>query len=337
MPINAEKYKCKICNFICSKQSNWNIHISTAKHKIRTLELDVQENAKYNTMHKCYGCNKEYKSRSALWYHKTIAKKCRTETDTEGFSEPRSGIEKPRSSIDVTQLRWVKSTEDDSYEDLPDVREKSISKTHELLTELLKQNNDLQRQIIELSKEPKTVNNYNSMNTTNNNNNQFNLNLFLNETCKDALNIDDFMDSLELSIEDLEKTGELGFVQGITRIFLNGLKELEVSRRPIHCTDVKRETVYIKDQDKWEKESTEKTKMRQALNQAVRKNLRLIPAWREKHPDYLRSNTKDNDDYIKISLNSLGSEYDDEQKRMDDKIIRNILKEVVLDKKNCIE
>jgi hypothetical protein len=307
MPINAEKYKCKICNFICSKQSNWNIHISTAKHKIRTLELDVQENAKYNTMHKCYGCNKEYKSRSALWYHKTIAKKCRTETDT------------------------------DSYEDLPDVREKNISKTHELLTELLKQNNDLQRQIIELSKEPKTVNNYNSMNTTNNNNNQFNLNLFLNETCKDALKIDDFMDSLELSIEDLEKTGELGFVQGITRIFLNGLKELEVSRRPIHCTDVKRETVYIKDQDKWEKESTEKTKMRQALNQAVRKNLRLIPAWREKHPDYLRSNTKDNDDYIKISLNSLGSEYDDEQKRMDDKIIRNILKEVVLDKKNCIE
>ena len=159
----------------------------------------------------------------------------------------------------------------------------------------------------------------------------------MNETCKDALNIDDFMDSIKLSIEDLEQTGRLGFVEGITRIFLQGLRDLDVTQRPFHCTDIKRETVYVKDQDKWEKETAEKTKMRQALNQAVRKNLGMLPAWQIEHPDFLRSNTEDNDEYIRISLNSLGSEYDDEQRRMDEKIIRNVLKQVVLDKKNYIE
>ena len=182
-----------------------------------------------------------------------------------------------------------------------------------------------------MSKQSAIVNN----NITNNN--QFNLNMFLNETCKDALNIDDFMNSLELTVEDLEQTGKLGFVQGITRIFLKGLRDLDVTQRPFHCTDTKRETVYVKDQDKWEKESDKKTKMKQALNQAVRKNLKLISLWREEHPDYLKSNTQDNDDYIKISLNSLGSEYEDEQQRMDEKIIRNVLREVILDKKIAIK
>ena len=142
------------------------------------------------------------------------------------------------------------------------------------------------------------------------------------------------MDSLQLTVNDLEETGRLGFVQGITRIFLQGLKDLDVTRRPFHCTDIKRETVYIKDQDRWEKETTEKKLMKQALNQVVRKNLKMIHVWREDHPDYLRSNTQDNDDYMKIYLSSLGSEYDDEQKRMDEKIIRNVLKEIILDKKN---
>jgi hypothetical protein len=306
MPKNAEKYDCEYCNFICSKKSNWTKHILTAKHKFRTFEHNVLKDAAEKTLHKCSDCNKEYRSRSALWYHRKNAKKCQTVTET---------------NIIVLE------------EKKPIIAVNTITNNHDLVVELLKQNNDLQRQIVELSKEPKTVNNYNQLNNTTNNNNQFNLNLFLNETCKDALNIDDFMDSLQLTFEDLEKTGELGFVQGITRIFLNGLKDLDVSMRPIHCTDIKRETVYIKDQDKWEKETAEKTRMRQALNQAVRKNLGLIPAWREEHPDCLRSNTKDNDEYIRISMNSLGSEYEDEQERMNEKIIRNVLKEVVLDRK----
>jgi hypothetical protein len=199
-----------------------------------------------------------------------------------------------------------------------------------MVMKLIEQNTELQKQIIELAKHPGVVNN--TQNIMNNTNNQFNLNVFLNETCKDALNIDDFMDSLHLTVDDLEETGRLGFVQGMTRIFLQGLKDLDITRRPFHCTDIKRETVYVKDQNKWEKETTDKKLMKQALNQVVRKNLKMIHVWREDHPDYLRSNTKDNDEYMKISVSSLGSEYDDEQRRMDEKIIRNVLKDVVIDK-----
>jgi hypothetical protein len=306
---NTGEYECTLCDVLCKETFDIHNHILTAEHqknvKFNPKKTGGEEITAETVKHKCDNCEKEYKSSNSLWYHK---KKC---------------ITLKKENI-IVENKIV-----------------TFTPAYDMISELLKQNNELQKQIIELCKEPKVVNNYSKCNTsinsnstnTNNNNNQFNLNMFLNETCKDALNIDDFMDSLQLTVEDLEKTGELGFVQGITRIFLNGLKELEVSKRPIHCTDVKRETVYIKDQDKWEKESAEKTKMRQALNQAVRKNLGLIPAWREEHPDCLRSNTNDNDEYMKISMSSLGSEYEDEQERMNDKIIRNVLKEVVLDRK----
>ena len=258
------------------------------------------KNAQMAAKHKCSICEKEYNTSNSLWYHN---KKC---------------VLKPTETSTINPANV-------------------IPQNYDLIAELLKQNNELQKQIIELAKEPKIVNNnnYNSNNqcTNNTTNTQFNLNMFLNEECKNALNIDDFMDSLKLTVADLEHTGELGFVQGMTRIFLQGLKDLDVTQRPFHCTDIKRETVYIKDQDKWEKETTEKKLMKQALNQVVRKNLKMIHVWREDHPDYLRSNTKDNDDYMKIYLSSLGSEYDDEQQRMDEKIIRNVLREIILDKK----
>ena len=194
---------------------------------------------------------------------------------------------------------------------------------------MLKQNNELQKQIIELSKEPRVVNNYNQ-NNNNTTNNQFNLNMFLKEECKDALNIDDFLNSLHLTVDDLVQTGELGFVQGITRIFLKGLKELEVTQRPIHCTDTKRETMYIKDQDKWNKETTDKKLLVEAIKKIEYKNYRMFHIWREDHPDYLRSNTKDNVKYDKMHKNS----FCDEDKQMYEKIIRNVLKEVVIDRKN---
>ena len=293
------EFSCDCCHYKTTVKRDYTNHLLTKKHERKS---DCQQITTESYI--CNICNKCYKDRTGLWRH-TKKNKCFVETE-----------EKQKESAVDTPLE-------------------STFSNYDLVVQLLKQNNDLQQQLIELAKEPRTVNNYNqSNNTSNTTNNQFNLNLFLNESCKDALNIDDFMDSLQLTVEDLEKTGELGFVQGITRIFLNGLKGLDVTQRPIHCTDMKRETVYIKDQDKWQKETPEKTLMNQALNQVVRKNLKMIHVWREDHPDYLRSNTKDNDDYIKISVSSLGSEYDDEQKRMNEKIIRNVLKEVVVDRKN---
>jgi hypothetical protein len=294
---------CNICDVKCNGKYDWDRHNITKKHKSKIDNYIKKEQGIVieEKTHICNICNKEYKAKNSLWYHK---KTC---------------IAKP---IEPKIENTLVSKTDNSLGDL---------NVKEIIIDLLKQNKDLQTQIIEMSKESKVTNIYN--NTNNTTNNQFNLNMFLNETCKNALNIDDFMDSIKLNVEDLEQTGKLGFVQGITRIFLKGLKDLDITQRPFHCTDVKRETVYIKDQNTWEKETSEKKKMKQALNQAVRKNLCMLPHWQLEHPEYLRSNTTDNDEYMKIAKNSLGSEYDDEQQRMDEKIIRNVLREVVLDKK----
>ena len=182
----------------------------------------------------------------------------------------------------------------------------------------------------ELAKNQNITNNNNNINTTNNN--QFNINLFLNEKCKDALSLTQFIDSLKLTVSDLEETGRLGFINGISRIFIKGLKELDITMRPLHCTDGKRETVYIKDVDKWEKENDDKTTLKKAIKQIERKNIKLLPIWQQQNPDFHILDTKANDEYVKISLSSLGACEKEEIEKQNEKIIRNVLREVVLDK-----
>jgi hypothetical protein len=240
-------------------------------------------------------CGKSYTHRQSLFTHK---KKCETQHNT--IDEIKEDIiEKP-------------------------------SITNDMILTLIEQNKELQKQLIEMSKQTNIVNNTTTNNTMNN---QFNLNVFLNEDCKDALNIADFINSLKLTVKDLEETGKLGFTQGITRIFVQGLRQLDVNMRPLHCTDIKRETVYIKDQDTWEKEDAEKTKLRNVIKQLARKNLKILPEWQAENPEFRYLDTPENKQFMQISLSSLGSEFEDEQEKMDDKIIRNVLKEVVLDKK----
>jgi hypothetical protein len=209
--------------------------------------------------------------------------------------------------------------------------------TNQMVLGLIEQNKELQKQLIELSKQTHIINNTTN-NTTNNNtqNNQFNLNVFLNEDCKNAINIVDFVESLKITVNDLEQTGRLGYTEGITRIFIDALKRLDVTKRPLHCTDIKRETVYIKDQDNWEKENAEKTKLRNIVKKIARKNLKMLPAWQEQNPDFRYLDTPENNEFIQISLNSLGPESIEEQENAENKIIRNVLKEVVIDKSRKI-
>jgi hypothetical protein len=158
----------------------------------------------------------------------------------------------------------------------------------------------------------------------------------LNEDCKNAINIVDFVESLKITVNDLEQTGRLGYAEGITRIFIDALKRLDVTKRPLHCTDIKRETVYIKDQDNWEKENAEKTKLRNIVKKIARKNLKMIPAWQEQNPDFRYLDTPENNEFIQISLNSLGPESSEQQENVENKIMRNVLKEVVIDKSRKI-
>jgi hypothetical protein len=200
-----------------------------------------------------------------------------------------------------------------------------------LIMELMKRQDFLQTTIIELAKN-QTIANSTITNNSNNNNQQFNLQFFLNETCKDAMNIEDFINSLKIGIEDFETTGKLGYVEGITQIILNGLKQVDTTKRPIHCTDAKRETVYIKNENTWEKENMEKERLKNAVSRVARMNLSQLPKWQKENPASEFLDTVENDNYIKYSLSALGGKNDKEEECYVGKIMKNIMKETIVDK-----
>jgi hypothetical protein len=201
----------------------------------------------------------------------------------------------------------------------------------DLILTLLNQNNQLQNQIIELCKERNNVQIINNTNgSINSHNKAFNLNFFLNETCKDAMNIMDFVDSIKLQLSDLVGVGEVGYVEGISNIIVKNLNELDVTQRPVHCTDKKRETLYIKDEDKWEKDE-EKKKMHNLVKKVAYKNSRLLPKFKEAYPDCNKSTSKYSDQYNKIIIESMGGHGDNEYEKTE-KIIKKVSKEVFVEK-----
>ena len=297
----ANKFCCEICDYNTSRKSSYNKHLLTAKHSELTnvnkkLQKSCEKVANCQNF-ECETCNKEYKSRVGLWKHKS---KC-------DFNN------KKEIEIENQKLK-------------PDIAPELLIK---LVTELIKGQSGLQESMLEVIKNG-THNNNN--NTTNSHNKSFNLNFFLNETCKDAMNIMDFVDSIKLQLSDLEKVGEVGYVNGISNIIVKNLNELDVSKRPVHCTDKKRETLYVKDENKWEKDD-EKKKLRKAIKRVATKNQRLLLKFKEEHPDCGYSASKYSDQYNKIIVESMGGSGDNDLEK-EEKIIRNITKQVVIDKEN---
>jgi hypothetical protein len=199
----------------------------------------------------------------------------------------------------------------------------------DLIIMLVKQNTELMDML--KNNTSNTIQNTNSLNNNNNNNKTFNLQFFLNETCKDAMNIMDFVDSIKLQLSDLEKLGEIGYAQGISNIITTNLKALDVTQRPVHCTDKKRETMYIKDEDKWEKEDENKPNLRKAIKRVANRNIKLLPQFREKYPEYKNSYSKVSDKYDKMVLEAMGGAGNDDLEK-EDKIIHNISKCTTIEK-----
>jgi hypothetical protein len=204
-------------------------------------------------------------------------------------------------------------------------------KNNDLIEYLIKENAEMKQLVIDVcQKIQPTTNVINNTNNTNNNK-TFNLNLFLNEECKDAMNIMDFVDSVKIQLSDLETVGKLGFVDGISNIIVKNLKALDINKRPVHCSDKKREIMYIKDEDKWEKENETKVKLRKAIKHVAHKNSKMLNEFRVKNPDCLKSNSKVSDQYNKLVFEALGGKGDNDSEK-EDKIIKNIAKEVIIDK-----
>ena len=282
---------------------------------------------------KCYfnTCNKKDYSRHLLTAKHQNTYKLLTNTYTESAENAPNqficecGINyKHRQSLynHKKKCAWVQNATNNVVAD-------AQQPTNELVMSLLNQNMELQKQIIELCKEKNTVINNNNSNNTNN---QFNLNFFLNEQCKDALNLMDFVNQIKLQLSDLDMIGRVGYAEGMSKIFIKNLQEMDVFKRPIHCSDLKREVLYVKEKDTWEKENGENVKIKRAIKEVEHKNIKQIPQWVEENPTSSDTETKKHLEYQKILLEAMGGSTmeDDDKKR--EKIIRNIAKEVTINK-----
>ena len=307
MPKNAEFY-CEHCNFRCFKKSNYIIHNKTQKHMYRVdgNELENME-MKINAKHKCE-CGKNYATLSGLWKHKKKDCSVNNNTLVNNHTEP-----------DVKHSNNNANDKD------------------ELINYLIKENQEFKNMILEIVKKDScnTINNNISNSNNNNNNKTFNLQFFLNETCKDAMNMKDFIKSLELSLPELEKMGEIGFAEGMSRVFVNRLNSLDITKRPIHCSDVKREIIHIKDDNKWERDNANLDRLRKIIKQLTHKNILKVDDWKKANPGCTEYNSRKNDQYLRINMEAIGPVDDAEVKRDFGKIIRRVAEHTAIDKKYC--
>ena len=319
MPKNAEIYSCKKCNFICSKKSNYDKHLTTAKHKSATNQQPKNaEKCRFI----CGACNKEYKDRTGLWRH---SKKCDIQPSQENLYEnpdTDANIDNdivPSDDKSNILLELVKQTQELMT---------SNQEFKELMVEQQKDNQELQKQLMESVKHSSQT----ITNNTINNNQKFNLNVFLNEQCKDAMNMSDFLENMTLDMEDLTETGRLGYVNGISRILVNKLREFDTYKRPLHCTDLKRETLYIRENDEWSKEDNSKQTIKNLVDRVANKNCKTMRKWTEIHPNYTEMDTPDNQEFMKLSDAILGGFGEQESKQFRDRIIRSVIKDVTVNK-----
>ena len=301
-------FTCVICDYYTSRKNDYYRHLLTPKHCVANKkQIQINDDAQNPQQHECCQCGKKYKHRSSLCKHKKLC------------------VNPEPLKIDTNLV----------IELLKQNKEKEMNDKEMMMT-ILKENSELKTMILDMCKtmtataSSGTTNNNNTINNTTNNN--FNLNVFLNETCKDALNLADFVSSLQVKLKDLEETAKIGYTEGVSRIFINGLNELEVNMRPIHCSDEKRETLYIKNDDKWTKEDSDKTNITKAVKKVSNKNIQQIFEWQKKYPEYKDPESKQNDKYLEMLSGVMGGSTDDEQSKNLDKIIRNITKEVIIDK-----
>ena len=297
-PKFSQKFKCDLCDYKCSKVCNIKTHELSRRHqnanKMLTNANEIQPNSASSIL-SCE-CGKQFKHKPSLSRHK---KKC--------FSAENIIIDSAANEV---------------------------SSLTNLILELVKSNGELQKQMIDVCKNSTNTSiNSNNLNNNNSNNKTFNLQVFLNETCKDAMNIMDFADSIKISLSDIESIGELGFVNGMSKLIIKNLNALDENMRPVHCNDLKRSSLFVKDANVWAKEDDNNNKLKNAIRYIAHKNICALPEWRKKYPDCIYSESKKSDQYNHIVIEAMGGSGDNDDEKAD-KIISKIAKTITIDKKN---
>jgi hypothetical protein len=299
----SKKFNCEMCDYHTSKSAEYTKHVSTAKHithenNSKGIGMDSIKSPKISNNFMCK-CGKSYKYDSGYYKHK---KKCQTAAASPDTSN--------NYVVDKELVMLL------------------IKENSELKAMMIEEHKSTQQMMLEVIKNG-------THNTTNNNTNShnktFNLQFFLNETCKNAMNIMDFVDSLKLQLVDLERMGEIGFVNGMSNIIIKNLQNMDVTERPVHCTDTKREIIYVKDADKWDKEEDTKPKLRKAIKHIAHKNAKLISEFKVKHPDYCKSAAKISTQYNTMVIEAMGGIGSNDLCN-ENKIIKRISKEIMVEK-----
>ena len=318
-------YNCENCYFITRNKKDYSRHILSRKHQY--LNQKTSENYDCALMitpskpikpthYQCQFCNRCFKSRTTIYQHKA---KCRLLQQQDSEKSDTNYIV---DSLSITPTNPM--------DDIITSNENVII-TKEMFMTLLQNNQEMMNMLRVLSDKPNTTNNTNSNNTitnSNNNNNSFNMNLFLNEKCKDAMNMKDFVNSIQLNLTDLENVDRVGYVEGMSKILIDNLQKTDVYKRPVHCSDVKRETLYVKDDNKWEREGPNHQKMVNAVLAVEQKNVALVGEWAKANPKCMNSNTRENERYFRLSKVATDGEKDGNIA----KVIRCVAKNVAVEK-----
>jgi len=316
-PKNPNIYSCNFCYYNTSSKKDFNKHNSTRKHKLKEIENQIEPNRTENPEKSlsgfiCEKCNKSYLSKSGLWNHK---KKC-----------SQKPLENTLTITDITNPSIIMNLikENQEFKSLLIEQQRMQMENQRIQLEQQKENKELMNKVIELSREPRIVNH-----GTMTQNNKFNLQFFLNDTCKDAITLQQFIDNIQISLEDLENVGRNGYLKGISDIFINKLNTLDITKRPIHCTDVKREVIYLKEEDAWNKDDKDNTKLKNAIRTVEDKNWNKIPEWQRENPEVVNSDTPEYKLREKIMRNIADHDNMDKQR---DKVVKVLAKETHLDK-----
>jgi hypothetical protein len=292
------EFNCEKCCFITCNKYDFKKHLRTSKH-LKNIQMIQNDNQPTCKAYSCI-CGKKYKYCQGLSKHKIGCMQLNKKEIPDNFI------------LDIVQ-------QNKNFKDLIIEQNKQIILQYE-------ENQKLQKKLIEIISEEKIINN-----TTNNNtNNKFNLNFFLNEQCKDALNIMDFVSSLKIQLSDLENVGKIGYTEGISKIFIKGLQELDIFKRPVHCSDLKREILYVKDKDLWEKEKESNDILKIAIKHIAHKNIKQLPIWIKENPASNDYETKQHSAYIQIVSESMGASTEEGDDDNYNKIIKNVAKEVII-------
>ena len=300
----AKIYFCETCNYKCSNKNNFEKHLATAKHKnLQNTDEKVAKVANDCKTFVCI-CGKSYKHRQSLFTHQT---KCT-------YEPPKSEEIKQKNDPETLVPQNI----------IIELMKQQQEVNNELMKQQNEVNNELMKNTVvtimkEIAPNIGNSNNTNSNNTNSNNTNQFNINVFLNEDCKNAINMSDFIKSIEVSLEQLDLTKRQGLEKGITKVIMDNMSKLSIHERPLHCTDTKRDTLYIKDNDKWEKDS-DKSKIKEVLNKTQNKNYPALINWKKENPDYMDYDHKQL--YYAKAMSQAGKPLEN----VENKIIKNICK-----------